>query len=832
MAATTPEILVLHAPLSGWAAPLEEAADPVFSGRMLGDGVAVDPVSETLIAPCDGVVIGVPASRHAVTLRADGGAEILLHVGLETVALGGDGFTAHVAEGQRVRCGDTLLTFDLDAVAQRAKSLITPIVVTNGEAFEIVSRVTGREVAAGEPLLTLRSLARVVEQRIGGEIVEQVFQVRLPHGLHARPAARLAAGLAAYRSEIELRHGERRANLKSAMSVMALGAGRGASVTASAQGPDAHAALAALEALLAALAEEEIAEATPAPAVARAPEPEAPEGTLRGVTAAPGLAIGIAVRLIAPEPLVTETSRGVAAEATALATALADIDAALAARAHGVPHRAGIVAAHRALLADPALRADADRRIAEGQSAGVAWRGAIRPMADALRDLDDPRLAERVDDLLDLERQVLMALSGEAPRLPPLPRGAIVVADDLLPSDLLALEHADIAGICTMRGGATSHVAILAAAMGVPALAALGPGLAQVANGAPVILDADAGLLQLAPDRVALETAQGALARREAHRAEQQRAAGEPARLSDGTRIDVFANLASAAEAKAALAQGAEGCGLFRTEFLYLDRRDAPPEDEQAAAYGEVARALDGRPFTIRTLDAGGDKPLAFAPGPHEANPALGLRGLRASLRSPDLLADQLRAILRTPGERRILLPMVTDVGDLRAARAALEDAVRALGIPAPPLGVMIETPASALLADQLAAEADFLSIGTNDLTQYVLAMDREHAELAARLDALHPAVLRLIAEVARAAEAAGKPVSVCGGLASDPLAAPILVGLGVRGLSVAPAAVPAVKAQLRTMTLQSCRHTASAALALDSAQAVRTLARQAGGPT
>jgi phosphoenolpyruvate-protein kinase (PTS system EI component) len=273
--------------------------------------------------------------------------------------------------------------------------------------------------------------------------------------------------------------------------------------------------------------------------------------------------------------------------------------------------------------------------------------------------------------------------------------------------------------------------------------------------------------------------------------------------------------------------QGAEGCGLFRTEFLYLDRREPPPEDEQAAAYQAVAEGLEGRPLTVRTLDAGGDKPLAFAPSPHEPNPALGMRGVRASLRAPALLRAQLRAILRVtaPGERRILLPMVSELAELRAVRRLLDETAAELDAPAARLGVMIETPASALMADQFAAEADFLSIGTNDLTQYVLAMDREHPELAPRLDALHPAVLRLIAQVTEAT-GARCPVSLCGGLASDPMAAALLVGLGVRGLSAAPFAIPAVKAMLGRLELEACRVAAREALTLGSAEEVRDLLR------
>ncbi|MET0274093.1 MAG: phosphoenolpyruvate--protein phosphotransferase, partial [Phenylobacterium sp.] len=463
---------------------------------------------------------------------------------------------------------------------------------------------------------------------------------------------------------------------------------------------------------------------------------------------------------------------------------------------------------------------------AGGAGAGAAWRLAVQAMATTLRGLADPLFAERADDLLDLERQVLFAVSGEEAPASALPSGAIVIADELLPSQLMALDGAQVAGFCTARGGATSHVAILAAAMGVPALAAVGPALLRVADGTAVILDAEAGLLRIAPDGATFEAAQQALARRAERRRDERAAALAPCALADGVRIEVCANLGGVGEAPEAVRQGAEGCGLFRTEFLYLERRDPPDEAEQRAAYQAVADALDGRPLTVRTLDAGGDKPLAFAPAPHEPNPALGLRGVRAGLRAPDLLIAQLRAILGVsgPGERRVLLPMVSDLAELRAVRRLLDEAVAELKVPRPQLGVMIETPAAALMADRFAREADFLSIGSNDLTQYVLAMDREHPELASRLDALHPAVLRLIAQVTAAAGPC--PVSLCGGLASDPLAAPLIIGLGVRALSAAPFAIPAVKAALARLDLADCRAAADAALPLTTPEEVRDLLR------
>ncbi|HLY53691.1 MAG TPA: putative PEP-binding protein, partial [Steroidobacteraceae bacterium] len=282
----------------------------------------------------------------------------------------------------------------------------------------------------------------------------------------------------------------------------------------------------------------------------------------------------------------------------------------------------------------------------------------------------------------------------------------------------------------------------------------------------------------------------------------------------------------------------AEGCGLLRTEFLFLERSSAPDEEEQRAAYQRIADALGPRPLTIRTLDAGSDKPIAYLPPPREENPALGLRGVRASLSNPALLEAQLRAILAVrPAERcRILLPMITDGGDLSAVRAVLDRICAERGVSRPEVGIMIETPAAAVLADQLAAAADFLSIGTNDLTQYTLAMDRGNAQLAARLDAMHPAVLRLIEQAASAAAAHGRMVAVCGGLASEPLAAPLLVGLGVQELSAIGAVIPQLKAVLSRVSLGECRALARAALSQREPGQVRALAQrllpaEAGAP-
>jgi len=418
-------------------------------------------------------------------------------------------------------------------------------------------------------------------------------------------------------------------------------------------------------------------------------------------------------------------------------------------------------------------------------------------------------------------------LAGDgAPRLE-IPGGAILVAHDLTPSQLIDV-GTRLGGIALLAGGATSHVAILAATLGVPMLVSVGPQLGAVRNGDVIILDAEAGEVLTAPSAAQLDGARARLAQAREQKARELSAAHAACRLASGERVEVFANLAGTpADTRLAVEQGAEGCGLLRTEFLFLERATAPDESEQHTSYQQVADLLGSRPLVIRTLDIGGDKPIAYLPLPPEENPALGLRGIRTSLWRPDLLDVQLRALLAVSPAVRILLPMITDTSEISLVRARLVALARELGVPVPQLGAMIETPAAAMLADQVAAAVDFLSIGTNDLSQYGLAMDRGHAELAARIDGVHPGVLRLIEATTRGAGVHGKPVAVCGGLASDPDAVPLLLGLGVTELSVVPGQIPRLKARIRALTLGACRDLARRALQLGTAAEVRALVKE-----
>jgi phosphoenolpyruvate-protein phosphotransferase len=554
-----------------------------------------------------------------------------------------------------------------------------------------------------------------------------------------------------------------------------------------------------------------------------APSARSAPPSLTGVVAVPGIAIGPAFRLVVTDPTVPERGTDAAAERAALTAAKDWVRATLEVQAAGESPQAGIAAAHLAFLDDPELHAASLATIASGASAGAGWRRAITGHADALRGAGDSRFAERADDLLDLERRVLAALYGEPEVLRP-PAGAILVTDDLLPSQLMAYADTGLAGIATGKGGPTSHVAIIAAGLGLPMLVSLGLDLAAVAD--ETLLVIDGGRLLIAPDAASVDRLRAAAATRAVRRKAAMVRAHETAVTVDGTRIEVFANLGSVADAKAAVAEGAEGCGLLRTEFLFLDRAAAPGEEEQRATYQAIADALGPRPLIVRTLDIGADKPAPYLPMAGEENPALGLRGIRLQLATPGLLDTQFRALLgvRVQVPLRIMLPMVADRAELLAAREVLDRNAAAIGVAAPELGIMVETPAAALSAASLAADAAFFSIGSNDLAQYTLARDRTNPAVAAGLDSLHPAILRLIAETARGGAAHGRWTGMCGGLAADPAAIPILLGLGITELSVPGVAVAETKALVRTLNLAACRALALEALAAPDAPTVRAL--------
>ncbi|MBC7693213.1 MAG: phosphoenolpyruvate--protein phosphotransferase [Methylotenera sp.] len=848
---------LLRAPVSGIIVPLSQVPDPVFAANIIGPGIAIDPTGEEIVAPCDGVISQAHPSGHAVGLTTSWGAQILIHVGLDTVKLRGRGFDPLVVLDQKVKEGEPLIRFDADYIATRSKSLLTEMVILNSDQFDGLEVLPGTHTKSGDPLL--RVLLKSAEKGSAGTLQpatsarnlalkSEWITIHNATGIHARPAALLAAVAKRYKSKLTLVKGDRSADVRSLIAVMGLEVAQNDQVMIQAHGPDDVDALEALTRELKNLSEDHESPAAVVPMETELKkERKAGDLHFTGITASPGMTAGKIFQLSTQEIEVEEKGESISHETAKLEKAIQVAKVQLEALANGFmggndPNRASIFGAHQELLEDPQLLEMAGEEIDRGYSAAFAWKLSYTTLSLQLQNLKNQLLAARANDVRDIGKRVLQILvngpvpaqeaASQASVTAIFPDNCIVVAEDLTPSDVATLDRTKVLGLCTTTGGATSHVAILARSLDIPALAGVDPEVLHIANGTLVVLDASKGELRLNPNAQELQALEKSQAQHELQKKEDLVHAQEPAKTLDGRRFEIVANLKATSEAANALQMGAEGVGLLRTEFLFMNRTTAPTENEQFEAYQGLARAFGKtRPLIIRTLDVGGDKPLPYLPLPKEDNPFLGERGIRVSLSRPAMFREQLRAILRasSEGDIRIMFPMISSLTELRQAKVILEEERKALGIAPVSVGIMIEVPSAAVMADHLADEADFFSIGSNDLSQYVLAIDRGHPKLAAQADGLDPSILRMIDMAVRAAHSKKKWVGVCGGIAGDPKAIPVLMGLGVDELSVSIPSIPAVKAQIRTLSQKDCEELAHAALEVGTAAEVRSLIENFG---
>ncbi|OLO02841.1 phosphoenolpyruvate--protein phosphotransferase [Salinicola socius] len=781
-------------------------------------------------------------------------------------------FVAVITEQEPVSLGQGLWLVSASVgVSQPALALATPeraftgprgavngvfCVAAQGEAHrELLGRLADL-LDAGEGEALVDADADHVLARLSGESSRaETARVTLlnAHGLHARPAKLLVQAAREQSLPVRVRLMEGAAETVSAASltkVIGLGARRGQTLIFSAEGDGAEMALKSMVAAVTAGLGESVrplsdsgsashgprrgaAGATAEPAGETPQAPIADDTALPATAASPGLAIAPVFVMRAPRFDYPERARDLTPDRqgdaerqrerlrASLIEARDQLRALIGTAKGG--DVAEILSMHAEMLDDPELHEAAFEGMRDGLSAEAAWWQAIDTAARAQEVLADRLLAERAADLRDVGRRVLGVLCGVTLPTPP-QRPYILVTDDIGPSDVARLDTAQVRGLLTARGGATSHSAILARALGIPAVVGAGARALTLANDDELILDGDLGRVIVRPSAERRDRAELRLKELERLRRDAHGLRFEEGRTADGRRIEVAANLGNTAHAADAVEQGAEGVGLLRTEFLFMAHPEAPDLETQIGEYRRAFDALDGRPLVARTLDVGGDKPLPYWPVAAEDNPFLGLRGIRLALTRPEVLETQLRALLTAAGDRplRIMFPMVKDVDEYRQARAIVDRLQQEIGAPDVQVGVMIEIPSAALLAPSLAAEVDFFSIGTNDLTQYTLAIDRGHPELSSQADGLHPAVLRLIQMTVDAAHAEGKWVGVCGELGSDAAAVPVLVGLGVDELSVSVRQVPMVKARLRGFTQETARLHAETALAQATSQAVR----------
>lgn len=816
----------LVSPLTGVVVPLEQVPDPVFAEKMVGDGISIDPLEGLLVSPCDGEVVQLHESHHAVTVRSEDNIDILMHIGIDTVTMKGKGFTPQVEVGDHVYAGQPLIEFDLATVAVGAPYLMTEIVITNMDKITGLTQINQAQVAKGDDLLSFD----VVEQAeadnapVGDFVLSDSIYLCNTVGLHARPAAQLTQMAANFSSEIELRIGDRSANARSITALLKLNTKYGDPVILAARGADAEAALEKIvPAIHAGLGDEGVTPltgpihadtvTTKSDSEESAPEPvstEAPTGNLKGVAASDGIAIGTCVRWANESLELQVVGAGHDKETARLQDAIEQAKTSLHSLIKTMetkdPQRAKIFNAHLTLLQDPELSEQADRGMSkQNYTAEYAWRSAYTTMADELENLSSEILAERANDVRDVGERVLHQLLGIDDSARELPDNAIIIAQNLTPSITATLDPEKVSGFCTVEGGASSHVAILARSMGMPAVVGLDQSILNIEDGTALVVDGATGVLSIAPDAKAvaeLQKRQRILAEKAAVDLANCQ---QPATTLKGRHIEVVANVGKLEEAVTISDKGGEGIGLLRSEFLFQSRSSAPTEDEQYGAYVAMIEAVGkNAKVIIRTLDVGGDKPLQYLPIGEEENPFLGIRGIRVSLREQKLFRAQLRALIRASvhGHLHIMFPMISNLSEWHQAKAIYEEERAALGIAPQPVGMMIEVPSAALMADEFAKEVDFFSVGTNDLCQYTLAVDRGHPDIASLADGLHPSVLRLIEMTVKAAHQEGKWVGVCGGLGADPEAVPQLIKTGVDELSIPVPAIPAVKALIRTLDL------------------------------
>ncbi len=715
----------------------------------------------------------------------------------------------------------TEMALELLSEEQRSAIYLLAAPVVEGAMSAVTSAAAGlsvTEIIAEVDLALCAKQQQLMPSPPAGEVIPAIspinhcdewqtfcWTIRNPHGIHARPAASILKVSAQYSANIIVIKGDKRASTRSLNELAMLGVRCGDEIIFQAEGTDASDALKAIETLAKNHFGEAHLLASSEIPLTETPVVSAPvDGAISGLSVQNGIAIGPVKWFTCERPEITQrTVDSPQEELSRIESAIDIVVCELADKAAGP--EGDIFAAHKMMLEDPEINRQLQQRLAKGKQAEFAWLEVMQALAEQYCQAETLYLREREADIRDLTRQVLNQLCGVSEQHFITTAPCILLANDLLPSQITSLNKAHILGICLHNGGTTSHTAILARAMGIPAIvkAAITP--QNVRDNDTVILDGETGRLWLQPDEV---TRLDLLQRAEAWRQQRDRQLADamlPAVTQGGRKISVLANIGDLQDIDAALSHGAEGVGLLRTEFLFHDSATLPDEEEQFRVYCSVARVFGDKPVTIRTLDIGGDKPLPSYPLPTEDNPFLGLRGIRLCLAHPQIFIPQLRALLRAGKEYptlQIMLPMVSTLEEVRAVKTLIHAQAKLLGLTAenlPALGIMIEVPAAVMIAEKLASEVDFFSIGTNDLTQYIMAADRGNSTVAKLVDYCNDAVINAIAMVCQAGRNNEIPVSMCGEMAGDIQQTARLLTMGIDKLSASPSRLPALKAAIRT---------------------------------
>lgn len=830
------ETLEVFSPVSGTVIPLSQVPDPVFSEKMLGDGAAIDPVENFVFAPFDGKVINLNKNLHAITL-SNGKLEVLVHIGLETVQLKGKGFKAHVQDGATITKGQKLIEFDKDFILKNAPSAWVICVVTAPMDTPVVLREGATKT--GQRLFTVGAGNTTAQDASGTAVLRsEPVTIVNPNGLHARPAGVLAQAAKKFPFTLTLHKGDHSCDAKSVVGIMSLALNAQDTLVICAHTTEEAKAKEAIKVLTdlinSGLGEKgAVPSGNTAPAAATAPVTlKAKAGTpVKGLCACSGLAEGKTFLFKHEEVSFRENSSNRDDEKMLFEDCQLVLAETLKQKVENAANKSekAITNAHLEMLQDPFLSQETLNLIAQGKTAAYSFNEAVRKSIDLLRQTGSTFLTERIADFKDLRRQMILLLNGQKDTSYTFEKGSIILAEDLLPSDISHFGE-EVCGVVLTHGSPTAHVSILLRNKNVPTLVATGADFAEVPNGTVSFVDGTEGVLYLAPsDKDAQELHTRCVRAHEEEKANREKRFAAAA-TKDGTKVEIGGNINSEEDAKIACESGADSLGLVRTEFLFLQEVEAPAEEKQYKEYQGIVSAMKDKPVTLRTLDIGGDKPVRYLTIAPEENPMLGSRGVRIYDDNLDLFRTQVRAMLRVKptSALRIMLPMVGFPAEMQHFRQIIEGEKQKLGVKEKvQIGMMVEIPAAALMAEQFAQYADFFSLGTNDLTQYTLAIDRGHKVLSTQADGLSPAVLHLIGLTCSGAEKYNRPVAVCGAMAGDLQAVPLLIGLGVRELAVGAGAIAGVKALVRRLRLADCQEAASQALYLSSAKEVREFVRK-----
>jgi phosphoenolpyruvate-protein phosphotransferase len=813
------------APIKCIVVDLVDVPDEVFSSKILGDGVAIEPLDNKIYAPISGEVTLIAKTKHAFTISHETGFQLLVHIGINTVDLNGKGFNLKIIQGQKVTQGEYIGTIDLEYIAKTAKSLITPILLPqlDNSAFTINKLSYANIVDHTHIIMEVMQTSKINQSQnskniISNNLIKSVpIKIKNINGIHARPAAVLVELAKQHSTDIFLEKSTQLANMRNFMQILGLSITHNDIVCIYAAN---NVIIEQVTNVLNDFAEQQIEHTTNKNIDSANNHGKYEENKYFGTAVSSGIAVGQLIKLTPYNFNIQENSQNTLEEKSRIQLAIEatkeDLKGVIRELTGKNDLYVSICNLQLIFLDDENLITDINSIIDTGKTAEFAFSAIIAKNCQLLNQLNNQLLAERQNDLQDIRKKVLTKLTNSHKEII-IEKPSVILCNELTPNDILTFND-NVVGIVSVLGGNTSHVVIMARSKGIPLLLGVNPIILDTEVNEVVVLNNEIGYIDLKPTN---EEINQSIVAMEKHK--NPSIVNVSSLTTDNVKINCLANITNVNDMLLAKKYGADGIGLFRTEFIFLNQQNIPTIDEQQHIYAQVINQMNST-CTIRTIDIGSDKSTPSIKLPQETNPALGIRGIRTNYHYPNLFAEQLQAIVATNLPNiKIMLPMITSIEEYRTSLSLLNDIKKKLSNTRRiELGVMIETPAAVMLADIFAQEVDFFSIGDNDLTQYTLAIDREHNVLSQQCDHLHPAVIRSIKWTVDAAKKYNKPVSICGLMASNKLAIPLLIGLGITNLSMDCSEILRNKEIISKLSIQKSTQLANECLKLTTTQDVK----------